>query len=211
MNVGQLNQYIDSLEWQLDTNYASYAMTSSRLFRTRLMGGEALPEKGYASLDISALPDPIARKAVQHAIENSRKQSEQHDRQLQFLESKQKSLNRFRMEWHRKFFLAVVCVVLFFIGAPLGAIIRKGGLGLPTMYALGLFVLYQLLTMMGERMARNQIVDAWLGMWMSTLVLFPLALFITIRASREARIQMNLSLAGWVLPFRKILSSTRKA
>ena len=100
----------------------------------------------------------------------------------------------------------VVCVVLFFIGAPLGAIIRKGGLGMPTLYALGLFILYQLLTMMGERMARNQIVDAWLGMWMSTLILFPMALFITIRASREARIQTNVSLVGWVSSFRKLLS-----
>jgi lipopolysaccharide export system permease protein len=138
------------------------------------------------------MPQSDARKALQHAIENSRKQSEQHDRQLQFMEGKKKSLNRFRMEWHRKFFLAVVCVVLFFIGAPLGAIIRKGGLGLPTMYALGLFIFYQLLTMMGERMAKNQIVDAWLGMWMSTMCLFPLALYITYRASREARMQKGI-------------------
>ena len=113
------------------------------------------------------------------------------------------------MEWHRKFFLAVVCVVLFFIGAPLGAIIRKGGLGMPTMYALGLFILYKLLTMMGERMARNQIVDAWLGMWMSTLVLFPLALFITIRASREARIQTQFSITRLTQPFRKFFTRTK--
>lgn len=208
MNVGQLDQYIDSMKWQLDTTYQSYAVTASRLFRTRLMGAEALPEKGYKPLDLSAVSSPVARKALQHAIETSRKQSEQHDRQLQFLESKQKSLNRFRMEWHRKFFLAVVCVVLFFIGAPLGAIIRKGGLGMPTMYALGLFILYQLLTMMGERMARNQIVDAWLGMWMSTLVLFPLAIFITLRASREARIQSSLSLNRLATTLRKFF--TRK-
>lgn len=209
MNVGQLNQYIDSMEWQLDTTYNSYAANASRLFKTRLLGAEALPEKGHKPLEWSKLPPPVARKAVQHAIENSRKQSEQHDRQLQFLESKQKSLNRFSMEWHRKFFLAVVCVVLFFIGAPLGAIIRKGGLGMPTMYALGLFILYQLLTMMGERMARNQIVDAWLGMWMSTLVLFPLALFITIRASREARIQTQFSITRLTQPFRKFFTRTK--
>ena len=206
MNVRQLNQYIDSMGSQLDTAYESYAINASRFISTRLMGAEALPEKGYAMLELSKVSSPVAHKAVQHAIDNSRKQSEQHDRQLQFLESKHKSLNRFKMEWHRKFFLAVVCVVLFFIGAPLGAIIRKGGLGMPTLYALGLFILYQLLTMMGERMARNQIVDAWMGMWMSTLILFPMALFITIRASREARIQTNVSLVGWVSSFRKLLS-----
>ena len=205
MNVGQLKQYIDSTQWQLDTLYDSYAVTASRLFRSRLAGAEALPESGYRRIELNESSSGFARKSLQHAIESSRKQSEQHDRQIQFLESKKKGLNRFQMEWHRKFFLAVVCVVLFFIGAPLGAIIRKGGLGMPTMYALGLFIFYQLLTMMGERMARNQIIDAWLGMWMSTLILFPLAIFITVRASREARLQASFSPVEWISSLRKFL------
>jgi lipopolysaccharide export system permease protein len=95
-------------------------------------------------------------------------------------------VNKYKIEWHRKFFLAVVCFVLFFIGAPLGAIIRKGGIGLPTLIALGLFVVYQLLTMVGERLAKNQFLEPWVGMWISTLVLLPLSLWITFRATKEA-------------------------
>jgi lipopolysaccharide export system permease protein len=80
----------------------------------------------------------------------------------------------------------VVCLVLFFIGAPLGAIIRKGGLGIPTLIALGFFVFYQLLTMAGERMAKNQLVEPWLGMWISTVVLLPLSAWIMWHAMRES-------------------------
>jgi lipopolysaccharide export system permease protein len=93
------------------------------------------------------------------------------------------------------FFLAVVCLVLFFIGAPLGAIIRKGGIGMPTLIALGLFIVYQLLTMAGERMAKNQIVDPWVGIWLSTFLLFPMSVWIFYKATREARMFDGLALS----------------
>jgi lipopolysaccharide export system permease protein len=89
--------------------------------------------------------------------------------------------------------------VLFFIGAPLGAIIRKGGLGIPTLIALGLFVFYQLLTMAGERMAKNQLVEPWFGMWISTVVLLPLSIWITWRAMKETTLLQGNAITRWFI------------
>ena len=113
------------------------------------------------------------------------------------LKSRLKNINRHKIEWHRKFFLAVVCLVLFFIGAPLGAIIRKGGIGIPTLIALGLFVVYQLLTMAGERMAKNQFIEPWLGMWISTVFLLPLSIWITSKAMKESALMEKSPVWRW--------------
>ncbi len=101
-----------------------------------------------------------------------------------------KELNRERyvIEYHRKFLLAFSCIVLFFIGAPLGAIIRKGGLGFPTVIALGFFVFYHILTVIGEKMVRIGTIDGWLGMWMSSFVLFPIGVFLTYKAANDSSI-----------------------
>jgi lipopolysaccharide export system permease protein len=76
--------------------------------------------------------------------------------------------------------------VLFFVGAPLGAIIRKGGLGMPTVIALGLFIFYQMLTIAGEKMAKSAIVEPYVGMWISTVILLPLSIWITYKATKES-------------------------
>jgi lipopolysaccharide export system permease protein len=79
----------------------------------------------------------------------------------------------------------------------LGAIIRKGGIGIPTLIALGLFVIYQLLTMAGERMAKNQFIEPWLGMWISTVVLLPLSIWITRKAMNESALLEKSPVVRW--------------
>jgi lipopolysaccharide export system permease protein len=93
-------------------------------------------------------------------------------------------------------------LVLFFIGAPLGAIIRKGGLGLPTIIALGLFIFYQLLTIAGEKMTKSLIIEPWFGMWMSTALLMPLSIWLTYKASKEATL---VDKEAYIKFFNKIL------
>ena len=91
------------------------------------------------------------------------------------------------IEWHRKFFLALSCLLLFFIGAPLGAIIRKGGLGMPTVLAIGIFLAFYILSMIGEQMVKAGKVTPWFGMWMSSLALLPFAVYFTRQAMRDAQ------------------------
>lgn len=91
-----------------------------------------------------------------------------------------------RIEWHRKFTLSLGCLVLFFIGAPLGAIIKKGGLGMPAVISVGFFVLYYVLSITGEKMAKNEAIDPVIGMWMASVILLPLGIYITRKATSDS-------------------------
>lgn len=93
---------------------------------------------------------------------------------------------RYDIEWQRKFTLAVSCLLLFAIGAPLGAIIRKGGLGLPVVMAIIFFLIYHIISTVSEKSAKEGDLSVEMGMWMAILVLTPLAVFLTYKASRDS-------------------------
>ena len=95
---------------------------------------------------------------------------------------------RFSVEWHRKFTLSFACILLFLVGAPLGAIIRKGGLGMPMIIAIIFFVTFHILNITGEKLAKSDSVAPWLGMWMSTLLLLPLAFWMLTAARNDSAI-----------------------
>ncbi len=92
------------------------------------------------------------------------------------------------VEWHRKFSLSVACVVLLFIGAPLGSIIRKGGLGMPILVALTFFTIFHLLSTFGEKLVRQQTLTPMTGMWLPVIVLFPVGVFLTYKATRDSQL-----------------------
>ena len=92
------------------------------------------------------------------------------------------------IEWHRKFTLSIACIVLFLIGAPLGSIIRKGGLGTPMVLAIVFFVLFFLLNNFGEKFAKSGEWTVYKGMWMSTAILIPIGLFLTYKAMRDSQL-----------------------
>ena len=92
------------------------------------------------------------------------------------------------IEWNRKFTLSVACIVLFMIGAPLGSIIRKGGLGTPLVAAIIFFVVFHLLNTFGEKFAVQGITSPFAGMWLSTLVLIPIGGFLTSKAMKDSQL-----------------------
>ncbi|MDH6354749.1 lipopolysaccharide export system permease protein [Dysgonomonas sp. PH5-45] len=97
-----------------------------------------------------------------------------------------KSLRQHYTEFHRKFTLSFACLVFFFIGAPLGAIIRKGGLGMPVVISVVLFIVYYIIDNVGYKMARDGVWVAWAGVWLSSFVLFPLGVFLTYKANNDS-------------------------
>jgi lipopolysaccharide export system permease protein len=92
------------------------------------------------------------------------------------------------IEWHRKFTLSIACLVLFLIGAPLGSIIRKGGLGTPMVTAIIFFVFFFLLNNFGEKFARSGQWTVYMGMWLSTFILVPIGIFLTYKAMRDSQL-----------------------
>ena len=103
-------------------------------------------------------------------------------------ESLKKTLVKHLIEWHRKFALAAACLVLFMIGAPLGSIIRKGGLGTPMVFAIIFFVLFYILNTFGEKFAKQEVISPFIGMWLSTAVLVPISIFLTAKAMRDSQL-----------------------
>ncbi len=98
----------------------------------------------------------------------------------------QRTINRHWVEWHRKFTLSFACFIFFFIGAPLGSIIRKGGMGMPIVVSVILFIIYYILDNVGYKMTRDGVWIHWVGMWFSSFILFPLGVFLTYKAMNDS-------------------------
>lgn len=102
----------------------------------------------------------------------------------------------------KKFTLSFACIIFFFIGAPLGAIIRKGGLGMPLVISVFLFIFYYIIDNTGYKMARNGSLEVWQGMWLSSAVLLPLGIFFTYKAVNDSAV---FNIDAYTIFFRKLL------
>jgi lipopolysaccharide export system permease protein len=93
-----------------------------------------------------------------------------------------------KLEWHRKYSMSLACLILFFIGAPLGSIIRKGGLGMPLVVAIIFFLIFHLLSMFGEKFVKEDILSPFVGMWLAVLVLTPIGALLTYKAMHDSQL-----------------------
>jgi len=96
------------------------------------------------------------------------------------------NLLNIKVEWHKKITFSLACLIMFFIGAPLGAIVRKGGLGMPVVISVIFFLLFWILSITGEKMAKEKVLEVYQGMWIATAVLFPLGFFFTYKATTDS-------------------------
>ena len=108
------------------------------------------------------------------------------DRGLEELKGRQEQVSRHRIEWHRKPMLAITCIIFFLIGAPLGAIIRKGGMGLPVVFAIVFFLIFHIVSFSMEKLVIAGGIEAWPGMWIASLVLLPIGLFLSWKAATDS-------------------------
>lgn len=126
------------------------------------------------------------------------------------MEAKTKEINSHWIALYDKFVIAFACILMFFIGAPLGAIIRKGGLGLPIVFAVLIFIIFHFINTFGKKVAQENGITPFLGCWMSTFVLLPLALFLSYRATNDLG---SFSFDGVILPiqafFKKLVPSSK--
>ncbi|MCF6183678.1 MAG: LptF/LptG family permease, partial [Bacteroidales bacterium] len=106
----------------------------------------------------------------------------------QSLENRLKWLKKHELAWYKKFSLSFACLVFFFIGAPLGAIIRTGGFGFPFLISVVLFMFYYVLYITGDKSAVENAVPVFVGAWLASGILFPLGVFITYKATKDSKI-----------------------
>ena len=111
------------------------------------------------------------------------------------------------VEWHQKITLSLACLVFFFVGAPLGAIIRKGGLGMPTVISVIIFIFWYIINTSGMKLARDGSINMALGMWVSTVVIAPFGVFITYKANRDSVV---FNTDAYINLFRRLLGIRTK-
>jgi len=126
--------------------------------------------------------------AITFAINNARSIKNYIDNEESTYTFTKRRINRLYIEWHRKFTLSVCCLLFFFIGAPLGAIIKKGGLGMPLVVSILFFVFYYVISITGEKIARDAESTTFFGMWISSFILLPIGVFLTYKATHDAAI-----------------------
>ncbi|MBQ9439071.1 MAG: LptF/LptG family permease [Paludibacteraceae bacterium] len=162
--------------------------------------------------DVYAILQPQQRyMAACYAADNAHKMSDQVTYNRIVLHDPQQYVRRHKIEWHRKFSLALACLIFFFIGAPLGAIIGKGGLGVPTVVSVAMFIFYYIIDNSGYKMARDALWQPWQGMWISTAVLLPIGIFLTYKAAHDSALfNTDAWLKMWGIAKNKALALVGK-
>lgn len=211
MNVGQLATNIDSLGQSYSislkevNSYFNPYFTAFRLkdnkdsvLNQRLAEGLSKDILAYDSSFLAAVPKEKRREIAESAETNLRNMH----RLIEIVSNdsgliKEKS-DKFKIEWHKKYTLSFACMLLFLIGAPLGAIIRKGGLGMPVVIAIAFFIIYFIISSTGEKLAEQGALAPWYGMWLATGILLPIAFIIMWSARNDASIfSKEWYLRGW--------------
>ena len=195
MNIRQLSASLDSLERRFDNKQDAFTTGFER--RWGNYNSLSLPEPNVDTMAVDTtiiLRLPLIENfegeklasLVSMAVGSAQNAKDNVSFNKLDLSSQTENINKHKKEWHKKFTLSIACIIFFFIGAPLGSIIRKGGLGLPVVISVVFFIIYHLISTICERMAVFGDLNMFLGVWLSSLVLMPVGLFFTFKATTDA-------------------------
>lgn len=160
------------------------------------------PDSLFAAFDIEE-----QRRAVDNALQYAREVKQRTQDDLHYYVARQEGIIKNQLEWHRKFSLSFACFIFFFIGAPLGAIIRKGGLGMPVVVSVLLFIIYYIIDMMGVRSAKEAVISPGMGAWISAFILLPLGIVLTYKSVTDSEMMNTEAYSKF---FKNILSFFKK-
>jgi len=182
-NIDSLSKIRDSLSRQTNvtlTNFLHYTQAADSNWK--------IAEKKKLPVATSLVPDSLAERIRSGSLSIASQIKSAFQFSPGDLESKEKDIRYSRIEWHRKFSLSLACLILFFIGAPLGSIIRKGGIGMPLVVAIIFFLIFHLLNMFGEKFVKESLVTPFTGMWLAIFVLTPVGIFLTYKAMHDSQL-----------------------
>lgn len=224
-NISELQATIDSVNERVDSigavygkaikeipyfgiNYYRYERTDTGLVATHQ--NEVMMEHPLNLDSIFTGANPAFKKSyLNQALGKAKRTKQDYEFKSLTMSDDRRIIRRHAIELMKKYTLSMACLVFFFIGAPLGAIIRKGGLGTPLVISVFLFIFYYIIDNTGYKMARDGKVDVWEGIWLSTFVLLPLGIFFTYKAVNDSAV---FNKDAYVNFFRKLFGTaeTRK-
>ena len=186
MNLKQLQQNGDSLKNTINERLLSFNEKLRSYYNFNAVDSLSKSNTTPVAFNVNSLSKnkrSRLTKAASNLVRSSKSYVYNTQRELKY---KNKKLKKANIEWHRKFTLSFACIVLFLIGAPLGAIIRKGGMGMPVLISILFFLAYHISSITGEKSALQGIISVSRGMWASSLILTPLGIFFTIKAASDS-------------------------
>jgi lipopolysaccharide export system permease protein len=203
-NISQLRATIDSVTLRVDSIGAGYARDIKErdymrvpYWRERVVDGNRVKMKQQpvameVPLDMDSLfykerPAMVASYLSQ-ALLKAQRVKQDYEFKSYAMDADRETIRRHGIEMQKKFTLSFACLIFFFIGAPLGAIIRKGGLGTPLVISVILFIIYYIIDNTGYKMARDGKLEVWMGMWLSSAILLPLGVFFTYKAMKDSAV-----------------------
>lgn len=193
LNIRLLTNYIDSLNQRFKTRRNNYfsEFNEEHIFQGRNNNPLYVPRSsGPPPFEVRSTYDSLdhflKNMAVTRAIENIKEASIFIDQKTDALHNEVKNIKRYEADWHKKLTLPFACLVFFFIGAPLGAIIRKGGLGTPAVISVLFFVVYYVISMSAEKLVKENQVSSLGGMWLSSFILLPIGIMLTYMATTDS-------------------------
>lgn len=194
-NIKAIKTDIDSLKLEKDSVARASYQTVSRTFLRRTLplppqdsvkAQLALAEKTNFDTLYHHLSAAKQQEIITKSISRVRNASSEYEFRKYTTNDLNRSLRLHWVEFNKKFTLSVACLIFFFIGAPLGAIIRKGGLGVPVIVSVAIFIFYYIVNVSGEKLAKTGDMNVVLGVWLSSLVLFPIGAFLTYKANKDS-------------------------
>ena len=221
-NVRQLMHSIDSIGREVDsvgTQYATEIRNAPYFGLTRTItqrqpdGTFENIERPQVALDqpididsiLTARGPSLQKSYLTQALAKAKRQKQEYMYRSLALSEQAKLMRRHDIEMQRKFTLSFACIIFFFIGAPLGAIIKKGGLGMPLVISVLLFIVYFLIDNAGYKMARDGKMPVWEGIWLSSFVLLPMGVFFTYKAVGDSAV---FNMDAYRNFFRRLIGKT---
>lgn len=219
-NISELTYFIDSLNRRFaekrDLQFTEFN-TAKIYTEYSIPAGNTNTETGNDSLrkfkifDSKALFDSLSvsekRSVIAKAIESLKNGNSYISEKSEALHYEVRTIKKYEVEWNKKLTMSFACLVFFFIGAPLGAIIRKGGLGTPAVISIFFFVIYYVISMSGQKLVEEDVVGTFAGMWAASYILLPIGIFLTYKATTDSVI-MNID--TYLLFFKKIIDQIYK-
>ena len=212
MNIHQLSTALDSLEIRYAEKQQLFTESFGRRFsnyNTRQPDSCIVNRDSLAADTTTILHWPLIENiypdkranVVDMAVGSAQNAKDNVNFNSADFKSQNENMRKHRKEWHKKFTLSIACLIFFFIGAPLGTIIRKGGLGLPTVISVLFFVVYWVTSMTAERVAVAGDLNMFIGVWLSSIILFPVGVFLTFKATSDSAL---LDADSWRNAFKKL-------
>lgn len=188
LNIAELSTAIDSLSQEFNKNRTAFSENINYRSGVTKFNDPKVENKKVADsiknvLDLFEIKD--RPNIVDMALSNTNGTLQSIIAKKKDLQRKTKNLNKYEIAFHEKFALGIACIILFFIGAPLGAIIRKGGMGLPMVIAIVLFLAYHFMGIFAKNSAEDGTLHPFLATWLSTLIMLPLSVWLTYRATTD--------------------------